>query len=129
MDFIRTDYFNNIPFLTNEMISYNTSRNKEFVKEVKFPRFIEYLDLRRCYFVIFIIVISIIPEEQAFTNFLMKRDVIYVGKAKNLKSRVSSYFTHGDLGYKTALLVSQIKEIKTVVVNSEIESYFWRQPN
>lgn len=52
-----------------------------------------------------------------------KGDVIYVGKAINLKKRVSSYFTNKkDLGDKTKILVSQIDKIKTIRVESEIES-------
>lgn len=48
--------------------------------------------------------------------------MLYVGKAKNLKNRVSSYFLQKDLGEKTKNLVSQIKKIKIVVVESELES-------
>lgn len=47
--------------------------------------------------------------------------VIYVGKAKNLKKRVSSYFSK-QLGPKTQALVSQIARVKTIRVQSEIES-------
>ena len=47
--------------------------------------------------------------------------IIYVGKAKNLKKRVSSYFSKTPLG-KTAVLVKQIEDIKTIVVDSEIEA-------
>lgn len=46
-----------------------------------------------------------------------------MGKAKNLKNRVSSYFTNKDLGEKTRLLVTQIRRIKTVEVTSEIEAF------
>lgn len=49
-------------------------------------------------------------------------DVIYVGKAKNLKKRVSSYFRNIDLGPKTQALVEKIEKIKTVTVNSELEA-------
>ena len=45
-----------------------------------------------------------------------------MGKAKNLRKRVSSYFINKDLGEKTAHLVSQIKNIKTIRVDSELES-------
>jgi excinuclease ABC subunit C len=47
--------------------------------------------------------------------------ILYVGKAKNLKKRVTSYFTKNQLG-KTAILVKQIVDIKTIVVGSEIEA-------
>ncbi|MGB0882791.1 MAG: excinuclease ABC subunit UvrC [Vicingaceae bacterium] len=47
--------------------------------------------------------------------------ILYVGKAKNLKKRVSSYFTKNQIG-KTAVLVKQIVDIKTIVVGSEIEA-------
>lgn len=50
-------------------------------------------------------------------------DVLYVGKAKNIKNRVSSYFVNRrDLGTKTQILVSKIKKIKTINVDSELES-------
>ncbi len=49
-------------------------------------------------------------------------EVLYVGKAKNLKKRVSSYFTNKDLGEKTRILVKKIKTIKTIRVDSELES-------
>ncbi len=52
-----------------------------------------------------------------------KKEIIYVGKAVNLKKRVSSYFTNRkNLGEKTSILVSQIDKIKTIRVESEIES-------
>lgn len=45
--------------------------------------------------------------------------VIYVGKAKNLKRRVSSYFRPDLQSVKTRVLVSKIRDLKYVVVNSE----------
>ena len=45
--------------------------------------------------------------------------VIYVGKAKNLKSRVSSYFNKEQISAKTRMLVSKIRDIKYVVVKTE----------
>lgn len=47
--------------------------------------------------------------------------VIYVGKAKNLKKRVRSYF-HGSHNTKTELLVSEIEDLEWIVVESNIES-------
>lgn len=45
--------------------------------------------------------------------------IIYVGKAKNLKRRVSSYFNKDQKSLKTKVLVSKIRDIKYVVVGSE----------
>ena len=45
--------------------------------------------------------------------------IIYVGKAKNLKRRVYSYFSKDHQNRKTAMLVSKIRDIKYIVVNSE----------
>lgn len=49
--------------------------------------------------------------------------VLYVGKAKNLKARVSSYFLNtSSLGSKTAALVARIHKIRVTVVESELEA-------
>ncbi|MBQ3990756.1 MAG: excinuclease ABC subunit C [Bacteroidales bacterium] len=48
--------------------------------------------------------------------------VIYVGKAKSLKNRVSSYFLSNNLNRKTQILVSQICDIEYTVVDSESEA-------
>ena len=56
--------------------------------------------------------------------YLMKNSdgvIIYVGKAKNLKNRVNSYFRGKHYG-KTAKLVSEIKDFEYIVVSSEVES-------
>ncbi|QJR79331.1 excinuclease ABC subunit UvrC [Alteromonas pelagimontana] len=50
-------------------------------------------------------------------------DVIYVGKAKNLKKRVSSYFRMQVDNAKTRSLVSQIANMDITVVNSETEAF------
>lgn len=65
-----------------------------------------------------------LPDEPGVYQFLDARGkVLYVGKAKNLKSRVTSYFAKSaKLFGKTALLVPQVKEIKTILVESEIEA-------
>jgi excinuclease ABC subunit C len=50
-------------------------------------------------------------------------EVIYVGKAKNLKKRVSSYFRANLDNAKTRALVSQIAKMDVTVVNSETEAF------
>ena len=48
-------------------------------------------------------------------------EIIYVGKAKNLKNRVKSYFT-GTHNKKTQTLVSRIEDLEYIIVNSEKEA-------
>lgn len=64
------------------------------------------------------------PTQPGVYRFLDENNtILYVGKAKDLKSRVSSYFTQSaDLGEKTRILVSQIARIEITVVESELES-------
>ena len=49
-------------------------------------------------------------------------EVIYVGKAKNLKKRLSSYFRGKHYG-KTAKMISNIAYFKYIVTNTELESF------
>ena len=53
--------------------------------------------------------------------------VLYVGKAKNLKSRVSSYFRGGALASKTMALVSKIASIDVTVTRNEVEALLLEQ--
>ena len=48
--------------------------------------------------------------------------IIYVGKAKNLRNRVKSYFT-GSHNAKTTLLVSEIVDFEYVITKSELEAF------
>jgi excinuclease ABC subunit C len=48
--------------------------------------------------------------------------VIYVGKAKNLKKRVTSYFRASGLANKTMAMVSKISNIEVIVTGSETEA-------
>ena len=48
--------------------------------------------------------------------------LLYVGKAKNLKKRVSSYFQKEHVNGKTRALVRRIADIKTIIVNSEFDA-------
>lgn len=70
-------------------------------------------------------IIRNIPEKPGcYQYYDEKGTVIYVGKAKNLKRRVSSYFTktHHD-SPKTRILVSKIRDIKYVVVATEEDTF------
>ena len=51
------------------------------------------------------------------------KTVLYVGKAKDLKKRVSSYFQKKDHDPKTALLVTKIKNIDFVLTSNEVEAF------
>lgn len=58
-----------------------------------------------------------------YQYFDEKGKILYVGKAKNLKKRVSSYFTKTHDNGKTTVLVKQIVDIQYMVVDSEIDAY------
>ena len=65
-----------------------------------------------------------LPEEPGVYQYFNEvGEVIYVGKAKNLKRRVSSYFHKEQDRYKTKLLVKSIADIKYVVVQSEQDAF------
>lgn len=51
-----------------------------------------------------------------------KEEIIYVGKAKNLKKRVSSYFLNKYQSPKTSVLVNKIKSAEFIVVDNEVEA-------
>lgn len=64
--------------------------------------------------------ISVLPDKPGIYQFFDKNDkIIYIGKAKNLKKRVSSYFNKTHDSRKTALLVRNIADIKHLVVETE----------
>lgn len=61
-----------------------------------------------------------LPESPGIYQYLnTEGTIIYVGKAKNLKRRVSSYFNRDHQPGKTRILVSKIADIRYIVVNSE----------
>ena len=49
-------------------------------------------------------------------------DIIYVGKAKNLKKRVSSYFNRSNISTRIKSMVSLIRNIQVTVTNTEAEA-------
>jgi excinuclease ABC subunit C len=62
-----------------------------------------------------------------YRMFDEKEDILYVGKAKNLKNRVSSYFRSNALDSKTMALVSRIQNVETTVTGSETEALLLEQ--
>ncbi len=65
-------------------------------------------------------ILAVIPEKPGcYQYFDEKGTIIYVGKAKNLKRRVSSYFNKQYDSNKTRVLVKQIRDIKYFVVETE----------
>jgi excinuclease ABC subunit C len=65
-------------------------------------------------------IISLLPEEPGIYQYFDNQGtIIYIGKARNLKKRVASYFSKIPENRKTALLVRNIAEIKHMVVDSE----------
>ena len=65
-------------------------------------------------------ILSIIPESPGcYQYYDEKGTIIYVGKAKNLKRRVSSYFNKEHDSNKTRVLVKQIRDIRYIVVDTE----------
>ena len=63
------------------------------------------------------------PSEPGVYRYYDKKgEILYVGKAKNLKNRVLSYFNKSQIGYKTRMMVSKIVRLETTVVNSEYDA-------
>lgn len=68
-------------------------------------------------------IVNNLPETPGCYQYLNDSGkIIYVGKAKNLKRRVSSYFNKEQQTLKTRLLVSKIADIRYIVVNSEADA-------
>jgi len=65
------------------------------------------------------IVLNLPEKPGSYQYYDDEGTIIYVGKAKNLKRRVSSYFNKEQQSRKTAMLVSKIRNITYTVVNSE----------
>ena len=69
------------------------------------------------------IILKTIPEDPGVYQFLSNdKSIIYVGKAKNLKKRVSSYFQKNIKSRKTLNLVKNTKYVEHVVVHSESDA-------
>ena len=67
--------------------------------------------------------IKSLPDQPGVYQYYDKEGtILYVGKAKNLKKRVASYFTKSHDSGKTKVLVKKIAEIRHIVVNTESDA-------
>nr|MDQ6890986.1 excinuclease ABC subunit UvrC [Bacteroidota bacterium] len=69
-------------------------------------------------------IIKTLPNNPGiYKYFDEKQEMLYVGKAKNLRKRISSYFTKTFTGYKTYELVRRINRIEFTIVDSEQDAF------
>ena len=67
---------------------------------------------------------SIPVQPGIYKYYNAANELIYVGKAKHLRKRVSSYFSKVKTSYKTAELVNRIHRIEFTIVNNEQDAFF-----
>jgi excinuclease ABC subunit C len=73
---------------------------------------------------VFQTIIKTLPVQPGIYKYYdNKSELIYVGKAKNIRKRVSSYFTKTFTGYKTHELVTRISKIEFTIVDSEQDAF------
>lgn len=69
-------------------------------------------------------IVSTLPSQPGiYKYFDAGNELLYVGKAKHLRKRISSYFTKTFTGYKTHELVQRIARIDFTIVNSEQDAF------
>lgn len=69
------------------------------------------------------LILQTLPENPGVYQYFDKNGkILYVGKAKNLKKRVSSYFNKIHDSGKTRLMVSKIADIRTIIVETEFDA-------
>ena len=69
---------------------------------------------------IFLTIQKTLPNEPGiYKYFDAGKNLLYIGKAKNIRKRVSSYFTKNNQSFKTHELVKQIDKIEFTIVNTE----------
>ena len=73
----------------------------------------------------FKIIAPTLPTEPGIYKYYDEfNTLIYVGKAKHIRKRVSSYFTNKNVNYKTQELVKRIAQITFTITNSEQDAFF-----
>ena len=69
------------------------------------------------------LILRALPEKPGVYQFYDKEGrILYIGKAKSLRKRVSSYFTKEQSSGKLRVLVRKIDDIRHIVVNSELDA-------
>jgi excinuclease ABC subunit C len=69
-------------------------------------------------------IINSLPESSGVYIFRDKDgNIIYIGKAKNLRDRVKSYIGEGEKGTKTERLVNRIRSVETILTGNEKEAF------
>ena len=64
-----------------------------------------------------------VPQKPGVYFFKDKNNqILYIGKAKNLKKRISSYFTKSNKNSKNQIMISKAEEVDTLLVNNEVEA-------
>jgi excinuclease ABC subunit C len=63
-----------------------------------------------------------IPEKPGVYLFKKKQKILYVGKAKNLKNRVLSYFKENHSNFKTKILIEQADKVEWIITKNEVEA-------
>ena len=67
--------------------------------------------------------LPLIPKLPGVYKMLsINNEILYVGKAKNLKKRVASYFNKNLENHKTKVLLKKIKRVENIVVESEMDA-------
>ncbi len=68
-------------------------------------------------------ILKSLPHKPGIYQHLDKNGkILYIGKAKNLKKRVSSYFTKGHDSARIRVMVSKIEDIKTIITETEFDA-------
>ena len=69
---------------------------------------------------------SSFPNDTGIYKFLSDAEILYIGKAKNLKKRINSYFS-GKQTYKTQKLISYATNLEYVTTNNEVDALLLEQ--
>lgn len=70
-------------------------------------------------------IVSTLPKQPGIYKYFDERnELIYVGKAKNIRKRVTSYFIKTQTSFKTHELVRRIHRVEFTIVNSEQDAFF-----